>query len=597
MPRLLLLLAFASSTLAIDWTNSGYAIQFAKQDRTKDAQNAIMKSAASSAKQGPWSVTNSKNIMPPNRDPHCYYSFAPYHWPECDWCTTKGGSSMHLVHNKTQDGGSSSDDSSDPDNQEDDNDDENYQDEAVSLEDASEVPVLNNLGWSSRKGAAESVAGIDIPSPQAPLNMSTPNSIPFFPTTTTDAVAGTASHPQAAAKTTSKTSSCTPSPTKSLAPTATWTTCPYAVHDGKVNPDVRTLNGPSAINGVSQSCILNAMAIPMSDTPSSFCESVVKSITTFFLNPATRMSPNMKFGQVVRGPDTYEEGTFTGILDLRGIVYVVNAMRIMHATGNPCWTIQKAADMASWMGNYSNWLTTSSLGNSTESKANNHATFFYAQLAVTRLAMGDEAEALHAVQKYFSGQFLDQIACNGEQPFESVRTRPFHYRCFNLEAMVTLAKIGDELGLNCWTIKSKFGATIQTAVDYAMTVNPKGEDVTELGPHVAAIAAAYGDTKGKYVSFLKDKTPDYRQQMWWHSNQPEALKQAPVHQKGKREDAGDAQTGVAAVPFKFDCVGLLGKYMGADQRIQLDNNIWATCGDLEGPFMYGSTVTPLVAER
>jgi len=31
---------------------------------------------------------------------------------------------------------------------------------------------------------------------------------------------------------------------------------------------------------------------------------------------------------------------------------------------------------------------------------------------------------------------MDQLAGSGEQPFEAVRTRPFHYRCFNIEALI-----------------------------------------------------------------------------------------------------------------------------------------------------------------
>ena len=50
--------------------------------------------------------------------------------------------------------------------------------------------------------------------------------------------------------------------------------------------------------------------------------------------------------------------------------------------------------------------------------------------------------------------------------------------------------MGDQLGMNLWTAKSKYGATIQTALDFTMNVNPKGEDISDIIPHVAAVAAA-----------------------------------------------------------------------------------------------------------
>ena len=66
----------------------------------------------------------------------------------------------------------------------------------------------------------------------------------------------------------------------------------------------------------------------------------------------------------------------------------------------------------------------------------NHATFFYAQLAAVRLVADDRAGAQDALNRYFDGQFMDHIAASGEQPFEAVRANPYHYRCFNLEAMI-----------------------------------------------------------------------------------------------------------------------------------------------------------------
>lgn len=52
---------------------------------------------------------------------------------------------------------------------------------------------------------------------------------------------------------------------------------------------------------------------------------------------------------------------------------------------------------------------------------------------------GDTPGAQAVLKDYFDHQFADQVAKSGEQPFEAVRTRPYHYRCFNLEAMIVSA--------------------------------------------------------------------------------------------------------------------------------------------------------------
>jgi hypothetical protein len=49
--------------------------------------------------------------------------------------------------------------------------------------------------------------------------------------------------------------------------------------------------------------------------------------------------------------------------------------------------------------------------------------------------------AISTLQHYFNGQFLDQIAASGEQPFEAIRLRPYHYRLFNIEAMIVSCSV------------------------------------------------------------------------------------------------------------------------------------------------------------
>jgi hypothetical protein len=197
---------------------------------------------------------------------------------------------------------------------------------------------------------------------------------------------GTPAPAEAPAKTQTLKPSCTPSPTSSLAPTASrsfsilfipvpvsewsaaWTTCPYIGRDGHVNPDVRLLNGPEAINSASQSIIYNAIAYALQKT-SAYSSAASYFIDTFFLNPSTKVNPNMNFGQVVRGPgQAGQEGTFTGVLDLRGIVKIINGIMILKAADSPDWTTTRDQELAAWMTQYADWLQDSSLGKRSASR-------------------------------------------------------------------------------------------------------------------------------------------------------------------------------------------------------------------------------------
>lgn len=86
-----------------------------------------------------------------------------------------------------------------------------------------------------------------------------------------------------------------------------------------------------------------------------------------------------------------------------------------------------------------------------------------------------------------------------------------------------------------------------------MNLNPKGEDVAEILPHVAAIAAAYGDPKGKYAAFLKKWMSNYQSNSFWLYDQTKALPNSPAaHSIHKRFEtwAKDEPGKTANMKFK-----------------------------------------------
>lgn len=557
---------------------------------TEAARDNIMKGARWSAKKGPWTITDSE-FAPPNGNVHDYLSWAPYHWPNCRWCSNgrnhlaKPGSDGDSTPDWPAD--EETDISTDPYAGGSDFWDATGGDTSQPVARAfSHTCNRRSRRYRHRKRFVSRALSVQqAPDAQLPTTTQIHGEAPTLPISDPDAT--TTKPPQrtpppnnAAAKKTQK-GGCTPSPTTSMEPRETWSTCPYVVRDGKVNPDVRKLQGVQYINEISQAVLFNALAFVFEGAAEK-AENVAEFLYRFFLDPETMMNPHLGFGQMVRGPGKYE-GTFTGILDFRGMIKVVNAVTMLKAKASVEWAAKEQA-MQSWMGEYAVWLTESPIGRITASKSNNHLTFYVAQLAAVKMFIGDREGAIGLLKGFFDGPFMDQIAASGEQPFEAVRTRPFHYRCFNLEAMIVNAKLGDQLGVDFWTAKTKYGATIQTAVDYAMSVNPKKERVAELAPHVAAVLAAYGDPDGKYQRFLEKIMPGaYTRQSFWFYSQPGALPQSPAGrswQNYKRKEVVEQPE--AAIAFECPTV------FQSTRETELDNGIFVTCEDVM-PF-YGIQV-------
>jgi len=127
--------------------------------------------------------------------------------------------------------------------------------------------------------------------------------------------------------------------------------------------------------------------------------------------------------------------------------------------------------------------------------------------------------------------------------------------------------------MNFWSTESRYGATIQKAVDFVMSLDPKHEDPKELVPHIASVAAAYGDPVGKYASFMKKIQPEYQSKPFWFYDQTAALVTSPAAKGAyghKRE-----QSSKPAVHIDFECFPTDG------EGYELDDGVFVTCDDLE----------------
>lgn len=80
-----------------------------------------------------------------------------------------------------------------------------------------------------------------------------------------------------------------------------------------------------------------------------------------FLDSKTGMHPRIAYGQLIRGPEE-QVGQYLGVLDLRGMVKVANAIQILRALGMPAWTKTLDGQMTQWAKKYVQWLHSSPQG-------------------------------------------------------------------------------------------------------------------------------------------------------------------------------------------------------------------------------------------
>ncbi|KAF8152909.1 chondroitin AC/alginate lyase [Crassisporium funariophilum] len=314
--------------------------------------------------------------------------------------------------------------------------------------------------------------------------------------------------------------------TTALSPEDVWKTCPYVNRDGQFNPDGRLVNDVGAFQDLAEATFYNAIAWTL-DNPykTNFENNAVTFIRTWFLDAATRMNPHLIYGQMQRGPQG-QTGSHTGLLDLKAMSKITSAILLLRKGKSAAWTSDLDNQMIAWSREYITWLETADIAVEEGLADNNHGTFYYNQLAAMKIIVNDLAGAKKVTNTFFNLQYLTQIDANGEQPLEAARTRPYHYRSYNLAAMITNARLEKYVdpSSTVWEKRTNSGATIKTALDFAMTIpssaSKEEKYVQELYPNIAAVAAVYGDADGKYLTFLKTAYPDFMKEPFILWNQP-----------------------------------------------------------------------------
>ena len=284
--------------------------------------------------------------------------------------------------------------------------------------------------------------------------------------------------------------------------------CDFERRDGVVNPDTALCRQKSAANAVVGDAIALALASLLVNPAnrSAYTAKAAQQLSAFFLEPATRMQPNLDYGQVIRGHNYLPwVGRAEGVIDVRAWAYLPTVLVVLDAQPpSPVWKAQSAA-LKEWLAAFSLWLTNSTIGRTEQSATNNHGTWHFVQTVTYAHSAGLQATAERLLRQYLSTQYEQQITANGSQPLELARTRPLHYSAFNLQALTYLAKFARQWGVDVWRTKNSNGATIQTAVDFLLRhyAPPFAEDPTDVVPLIVDVMNEYGDPTGRYAAALR----------------------------------------------------------------------------------------------
>lgn len=237
---------------------------------------------------------------------------------------------------------------------------------------------------------------------------------------------------------------------------------PYVRRDGERNPETAAIQDHANISHMEENVHALALAYYLTDEE-AYAERAAEQLRVWFLNPATRMNPNLKYAQAVLGAN---EGRGTGILDARGFADVVDAVFLLD--GSNRWTAADRSGLRAWFETYFEWLTTSANGKHEDAATNNHGSWYDVQAEAIALYLGKTEFAHNLAEMARTKRIAAQIKPDGQQPAEEARTRSFHYCSFNLQALTRLATETQAVNVNLWDYKTPGGGSIRGALDYLL---------------------------------------------------------------------------------------------------------------------------------
>ncbi|HEV8265130.1 MAG TPA: alginate lyase family protein [Gemmatimonadales bacterium] len=286
---------------------------------------------------------------------------------------------------------------------------------------------------------------------------------------------------------------------------------PYIRRDGRRNPETQLDYDAPRLHRMAGA--VNTLTLAYHFTgKADYARHAARLLRTWFLDSATRMNPNLEYAQAIPG---VAPGRAAGIIETREFPRLLDALALLD--GSPDWTAADRQGMREWMGAFLDWLLTSRIGQEEAAATNNHGSWYDVQTTALALFVDRPELARRIVEASKTRRIARQIEPDGSQPRELARTRSLDYSVFNLEALMQLAELGRQVGVDLWHYEAPppRGGSIRKALDYlAPYADPAKrwphEQITPVSPGRLLFALrmgelAYGD--GAYGALLAGVPP------------------------------------------------------------------------------------------
>lgn len=274
-------------------------------------------------------------------------------------------------------------------------------------------------------------------------------------------------------------------------------------------------------------------------------------VRAFFLDPATRMNPNLRFGQAFPGVE--DNGTFSGLIETDGnFISVLDSIALLQAPapcgaggaacpGSAAWTPADATALQLWLQDWCAWLGSTPYTAYALTFFNNHNTWLRGAWFLVASWVGDFARAAALLQGAKGGApnapICDQIGAGGALPAEEARVNSVGYVEMDVTGLLNLAGasryapfvasgraggVGDLYAFVCPAgNRSSIRGAVEYLLPYATGAKPwpyptETADFSGSAPLFRQLAVATGnESLWRLAATIKGASAADKSLLWW----------------------------------------------------------------------------------
>ncbi|HET9572016.1 MAG TPA: alginate lyase family protein [Bacteroidales bacterium] len=220
---------------------------------------------------------------------------------------------------------------------------------------------------------------------------------------------------------------------------------PYISRDGESNPELNSYDR-NRLGNMCNSVANLSLAYYLSGNK-AYATKAVSILNTWFINPLTKMNPNLNYSQMV--PGLFEgKGRPAGLIDSYSFITLVDAVTLLNSSKMIPGKDYK--QIKSWFAQLTQWMLTAENGIKEGEGSNNHAVAYDAQVAMYAHFAGNDSLTEKIVKAFPTKRLATQIQPDGSQPRELTRTIAFHYSVYNIVHIMDMCDIASRIGVKLY---------------------------------------------------------------------------------------------------------------------------------------------------